>query len=71
MRCFFTDYELPGPTRRKAVCDECGQLVRNGREVITSQGTLCRPCAGEAYFKPLGFLPASIDDPGPKTGEMP
>ncbi len=45
--------ELPGPTRGKATCDRCGQVVRDGREVVAGNETLCRPCAGEAYFKPL------------------
>jgi len=45
--------ELPGPTRKKATCVRCGQVVRDGREVVSGNEILCRPCAGEAYFKPI------------------
>jgi formylmethanofuran dehydrogenase subunit E len=43
--------DLPGPTRRKAVCRRCGQVVRDGREAVRNAETLCRPCAGGAYFQ--------------------
>ncbi len=42
--------ELPGPTKKKATCVRCGQVVRDGREVVSGKEILCRPCAGEAYF---------------------
>lgn len=45
--------DLPGPTRRKAVCQRCGETVRDGKEVLLNGRALCRPCAGEAYFLPL------------------
>jgi len=44
------DLDLPGPTRRKFVCPECGQTVRDGREVPSPKGFLCRPCGRGAYF---------------------
>jgi formylmethanofuran dehydrogenase subunit E len=44
------EFDLPGPTRRKVVCDECGQVVRDQREVIKDGRMLCSPCAGGAYF---------------------
>ena len=44
------EYDLPGPTRRKAVCDQCGQVVRDRREVNQDGRVLCVPCAGGAYF---------------------
>ena len=31
-----SDFDLPGPTRRKATCSQCGQVVRDHKEVITS-----------------------------------
>ena len=43
--------DLPGPTRFKATCSKCGQVVRDRREVIRDGRTLCKPCAGEVYFK--------------------
>jgi formylmethanofuran dehydrogenase subunit E len=45
-----TPFDLPGPTRRKATCAECGQVVRDQREVEQHGQTLCRPCALGAYF---------------------
>ncbi len=45
------EVELPGPTRRKVVCQACGQVVRDGREVLKDGRVLCRPCAEGAYFQ--------------------
>lgn len=47
------EQEMPGPPRRHAVCSRCGQVVRDGREVIRQTKTLCRICAGEGYFRAL------------------
>jgi formylmethanofuran dehydrogenase subunit E len=44
-------FDLPGPTRRKVTCAQCGQVVRDHREVIQDGQVRCRPCAGGAYFK--------------------
>ncbi|MBW1699618.1 MAG: formylmethanofuran dehydrogenase [Deltaproteobacteria bacterium] len=44
------DTDLPGPTRRKVACRRCGQVVRDGREVIKDGYPLCRPCFSGAYF---------------------
>jgi formylmethanofuran dehydrogenase subunit E len=43
-------YDLPGPTRRKATCMKCGQVVRDNREVRQNGSVYCRPCAAGAYF---------------------
>ncbi len=45
-----SEFDLPGPTRRKVSCSRCGQVVRDHREVIDNGRLLCRPCAGGAYF---------------------
>jgi formylmethanofuran dehydrogenase subunit E len=44
------DEDMPGPTRYKATCSRCGQVVRDRREVRRNGETLCRICAGGAYF---------------------
>ena len=44
------EFDLPGPTRRKVLCSRCGQTVRDHREVVVDDVTLCRPCAHGAYF---------------------
>jgi len=43
--------DLPGPTRRKVSCVRCGQVVRDGREIVVDGQPLCQPCAGRAYFR--------------------
>jgi formylmethanofuran dehydrogenase subunit E len=45
--------DFPGPTRFKAVCDNCGQVVRDKREVLKNNQILCRPCATGSYFEPV------------------
>jgi len=45
-----SEFDLPGPTRRKVACVKCGQVVRDQREVEQHGQTLCRPCALGAYF---------------------
>ncbi len=44
------DCDLPGPTRYKASCSRCGQMVRDQREVIENGQILCKPCAQGSYF---------------------
>jgi len=45
-----TEFDLPGPTRRKGACVQCGQVVRDNREMIRDGQTYCRPCAQGGYF---------------------
>ena len=42
--------DLPGPTRFKATCSRCGQVVRDRREVIRDGRSFCKPCADDVYF---------------------
>ncbi len=44
--------DMPGPTKRKAVCTQCGETVRDGKEIIRDGRVYCKPCAGESYFLP-------------------
>jgi formylmethanofuran dehydrogenase subunit E len=44
------DCDMPGPTRYKATCSRCGQVVRDQREVIEKNQLLCKPCAQGSYF---------------------
>jgi len=45
------EYDMPGPTRRKATCIQCGQVVRDRREVIKDDHSFCKPCADDVYFE--------------------
>jgi formylmethanofuran dehydrogenase subunit E len=44
------DFDMPGPTRRKATCVKCGQVVRDHREVLKDGRPYCQPCTEKAYF---------------------
>lgn len=45
--------EMPG-AHRKVTCEECGEIVMDGREVVADGHTLCKVCAGEvSYYQPL------------------
>jgi formylmethanofuran dehydrogenase subunit E len=50
VRVRISSLDLPGPSRRKIRCERCGQMVRDGREVVHSGTCLCRPCSEGAYF---------------------
>ena len=53
VRVNLADWDLPGPPRHHAVCANCGQVVRDGKEIRGQNRILCRPCAGENYFFPI------------------
>lgn len=45
--------DLPGKRFGRIICDNCGEHVNFRKEVQQNEKTLCRSCAGEAYFQPL------------------
>jgi formylmethanofuran dehydrogenase subunit E len=45
-----SEYDLPGPTRKKVSCSRCGQVIRDNRELVKNGDILCKPCAQGAYF---------------------
>ena len=67
-----SEFDLPGPTRRKVACNRCGQVVRDCREVVVDGKALCRPCAEGAYFREprettwpgMDWAPVSPQQPG-------
>ena len=50
VRIDIADCDLPGPSRLKTVCSQCGQVIRDGREVMVQGRLLCKPCTKECYF---------------------
>ena len=42
--------DMPGWPRRRVMCELCGEGVNDGRDVSSGGRTLCRPCAGAAYY---------------------
>src|SRR5262249_19083216 len=46
------DLDAPGSPRSRVICEECGEGVNDGREVVRTDGSLvCRSCAGESYYQ--------------------
>lgn len=45
--------DLPGFKGPRVFCHSCGERINFGREVVSEGLTLCRPCAGGAYYDPL------------------
>lgn len=46
--------DLPGFKGPRIQCAECGESISFHREVVRDGRTLCRACAGERYYEPLG-----------------
>lgn len=53
---------------RKTVCDVCGEEILNEREVDSEGRTLCRACAGQAYYDICDAWPAASST-GPIVAE--
>jgi len=45
--------DRPGRPVSRVLCDSCGEAVNDCREVVKGEQTLCRACAGDAYYTPL------------------
>jgi len=45
----------------RARCEGCGEEILNERQVRFGDSTLCRACAGEAYYRVVLGGPASGD----------
>ena len=46
--------EFPGYKAERIVCIGCGEGINFRREVVREGKTLCRACAGESYYTPVG-----------------
>lgn len=66
-----TPFDLPGPTRRKVTCSQCGQVVRDHREMELNGRILCKPCAGGAYFTESREITFPDMNWSPYTGKRP
>lgn len=49
----FQPEDLPGYRAKRVLCEKCGEGIGFRREVRRDGLTLCRACAGEAYWLPL------------------
>jgi formylmethanofuran dehydrogenase subunit E len=43
--------DKPGSPSRHAVCEACGEQIKDGRELVKEGRTLCRACACGAYYR--------------------
>ena len=50
VKVMINEFDMPGPTRCKATCIQCGQVVRDHREVLKDGQLYCQPCLEGAYF---------------------
>jgi formate dehydrogenase assembly factor FdhD len=50
----FSPEDLPGYHAKRVLCERCGEGIGFHREVHREGLTLCRACAGEAYWLPGG-----------------
>lgn len=50
VRVSLANNDLPGKPLRRVTCDSCGEGVNDGREALEQDRTLCRACAGGAYY---------------------
>jgi formylmethanofuran dehydrogenase subunit E len=49
-----SEMDAPGSPRSRVICENCGEGVNDGREIIRADGSIaCRGCAGETYYKKL------------------
>ncbi len=48
--------EFPGYKGGRVVCDQCGEGINFRREVRRDERVLCRSCAGERYYRPVGEI---------------
>ena len=63
-----SEFDLPGPTRRKVYCSRCGQVVRDAREIVKGNMAYCKPCAHGAYYtNPREITWEDINWKPPKT----
>ncbi|MDR3205020.1 MAG: FmdE family protein [Deltaproteobacteria bacterium] len=45
------ELDRPGKSKRHVICQKCGELVNDGREIIKEGKILCRACADEPYYR--------------------
>src|SRR5262249_43592327 len=53
VRIALTPQDQPGRPVSRVSCDECGEGINDHREITVNGQTLCRACAGEAYYEKI------------------
>ena len=47
----FSMDEIISSADARAICERCGEEIINDRQILVDDSTLCRACAGEAYYR--------------------
>ena len=45
------DDDMPGPPRRRVICEQCGEGINDNRDVTIEGKVLCRSCAYGGYYQ--------------------
>ncbi|MBF0469166.1 MAG: formylmethanofuran dehydrogenase [Desulfamplus sp.] len=53
VKVMLPEHDMPGPPRQHTECRRCGQMVRDGKEMVLNGESLCRVCGGDGYFEVL------------------
>ena len=48
--------DLPGWHGEKAICDQCGSMIRHRRYIRSGNRILCQVCGGDPYFQKLSSI---------------
>jgi formylmethanofuran dehydrogenase subunit E len=48
--------DLPGRSHKRTFCQNCGERVVDGRDILKDGKMLCRACAGDRYYRKLEKL---------------
>ncbi len=51
VRMVIPEEDRPGHSIRTSVCAVCGEKIQDARDVVQDGRTLCRACAGGAYYQ--------------------
>lgn len=47
----YGELDAPGRPRARVICEQCGEGVNDGREIVSTSGNnLCRPCVKGSYY---------------------
>jgi formylmethanofuran dehydrogenase subunit E len=52
--------DLPGGSRTRVTCEQCGEGISGGREKRIDGRVLCRSCAGDRYYDEMGDEPPRV-----------
>lgn len=52
VRLRLDDFEMPGRPRRRIICEQCGEGINDGRDLVDAmQQKVCRSCAFGGYYQ--------------------